>query len=449
MVGKRPTDLIAAIATAHGRGGIGIVRLSGRSLGSVASQLVGFIPQPRLATLARFLDAAGEEIDEGIALYFPSPHSYTGEDVLELQGHGGPVVQQLLLQRCLDLGARLAEPGEFTHRAYLNDKLDLAQAEAVVDLIEASTAAAARSAVRSLSGEFSRAVHDLVERLIALRMLVEATLDFPEEDIDSPYLADVSRRLPDLIDDLRNIQGRARQGSLLRSGLHVVLAGQPNVGKSSLLNRLAGEERAIVTTVPGTTRDALRETIQLSGIPLHIIDTAGLRETDDEVERLGIDRSWKEIERADVVLHLLDARTGMTPQDHEIDARLPSRIERLALYNKCDLTNHIGRREERNGRVAIWVSAKTGEGMEMLEAELLRIAGWQTGCEDVFLARERHLEALELTLNHLRKAEAQADRIELFAEELRLAQEALSRITGEFTPDDLLGEIFSRFCIGK
>ncbi len=449
MVGKKPTDLIAAIATAHGRGGIGIVRLSGRNLGSVASQLVGFIPKPRFATLARFLDAAGEEIDEGVALYFPSPNSYTGEDVLELQGHGGPVVQQMLLQRCLDLGARLAEPGEFTHRAYLNDKLDLAQAEAVADLIESSTAAAARSAVRSLSGEFSRTAHDLVERLIALRMLVEATLDFPEENIDSPYLVDVNRRLPALMDDLRNVQRRARQGSLLRSGLHVVLAGQPNVGKSSLLNRLAGEDRAIVTTFPGTTRDALRETIQLSGIPLHIIDTAGLRETDDEVERLGIDRSWKEIERADVVLHLLDARTGITPQDHEIEARLPTRIERIALYNKCDLTDHSGRRDERNGQIDIWISAKTGDGMEMLEAELLRIAGWQTGCEDVFLARERHLEALELTLSHLRKAESQAGSIELFAEELRLAQEALSRITGAFTPDDLLGEIFSRFCIGK
>lgn len=449
MASRRQADLIAAIATAPGRGGIGIVRLSGTDLASIAHGLTGILPKPRVATLARFLDAEGAEIDEGIALYFPAPQSYTGEDVLELQGHGGPVVMQLLLRRCLELGARLAEPGEFTRRAYLNDKLDLAQAEAVADLIEASTAAAARSAVRSLSGEFSRIVHELVERLIALRMLVEVTLDFPEEEIDFLRKSDATGQLAGLSGNVRKLLNGARQGSLLRNGLHVVLAGQPNVGKSSLLNRLAGEERAIVTAVPGTTRDALRETIQVNGIPLHIVDTAGLRETRDEVEQLGIARSWKEIERADVVLHLLDARVGMTPEDRSIAARLPSDVERIVLFNKCDLAGHPAQCEHSAGRVALWLSAKTGEGMEALEQELLRIAGWQAGAEDVFLARERHLKALEMALSHLQMASNRSEQLELYAEELRLAQEALGDITGEFTPDDLLGEIFSRFCIGK
>ncbi len=426
------------------------MRLSGPDLGSIATSPDRKHPEASQSPpWPVFWTWPGLKSMKASFSIFPAPHSYTGEDVLELQGHGGPVVLQLLLQRCLELGARLAEPGEFTRRAYLNDKLDLAQAEAVADLIEATTAAAARSAVRSLSGEFSRAAHDLVERLIALRMLVEATLDFPEEEIDFLRQADVAGQLARLIDDLGKLQGRAHQGSLLRNGLHVVLAGQPNVGKSSLLNRLAGEERAIVTAVPGTTRDALRETIQVSGIPLHIVDTAGLRETEDEIERLGIARSWKEIERADVVLHLLDARTGMTPADHEISNRLPAGVEQIALLNKCDLMNHPGRCEELDGRVAFWLSAKTGEGMEALERELLRIAGWQTGTESVFLARERHLVALVKSLAHLMTAQAQLNFVELFAEELRLAQEALSAITGEFTQDDLLGEIFSRFCIGK
>lgn len=449
MASRRPADLIAAVATAPGRGGIGIVRLSGADLAAITRSLTGILPQPRIATLARFLDAAGAEIDEGIALYFPAPHSYTGEDVLELQGHGGPVVMQLLLRRCLELGARLAEPGEFTRRAYLNDKLDLAQAEAVADLIEASTAAAARSAVRSLSGEFSRAVNAIVERLVGLRMLVEATLDFPEEEIDFLRQSDAAGQLAGLTGDVGKLLGGARQGSLLRSGLHVVLAGQPNVGKSSLLNRLAGDERAIVTAVPGTTRDALRETIQVNGIPLHVVDTAGLRETEDEVEQLGVARSWKEIGRADVVLHLLDARVGMTTADQAIASRLPAGIEQITLFNKCDLAGSPPSREESDGRVILRLSAKTGEGIEMLEKELLRVAGWQAGAEDVFLARERHLMALENALAHLKTAQVRSDRLELFAEELRLAQEALGGITGEFTSDDLLGEIFSRFCIGK
>lgn len=438
-----------AVATAPGRGGIGVVRLSGRDLGPFASQLTGSIPSPRRAVLARFCDAAGAEIDEGIVLYFPAPHSYTGEDVLELQGHGGPVVMQMLVRRCLELGARLAEAGEFTRRAYLNDKLDLAQAEAVADLIEASTAAAARSAIRSLSGEFSRAVHGLVEQLITLRLLVEGTLDFPEEEINFLQQGDVAGQLNGLIAAVDRLLSGARQGSLLRNGLHVVLAGQPNVGKSSLLNRLAGEERAIVTPVPGTTRDALRETIQVQGIPLHIVDTAGLRESEDEIERLGIARSWREIERADVVLHMLDARDGMTGADRAIATRLPADVERIVLLNKSDLAGRAPGRESTEGQVALWISAKNGDGMAQLEEELLRVAGWHPGAEGVFLARERHLQALQDTRDRLRQAEARQGQLELFAEELRLAQESLWSVTGEFTPDDLLGEIFSRFCIGK
>ena len=438
-----------AVATAPGRGGIGVVRLSGRDLGPFASQLTGSIPTPRRAVLARFRDAAGTEIDEGIVLYFPAPHSYTGEDVLELQGHGGPVVMQMLVRRCLELGARLAEPGEFTRRAFLNDKLDLAQAEAVADLIEASTDAAARSAIRSLSGEFSRAVHGLVEQLISLRLLVEGTLDFPEEEINFLQQGDVAGQLGGLIAAIDRLLSGARQGSLLRNGLHVVLAGQPNVGKSSLLNRLAGEERAIVTPVPGTTRDALRETIQVQGIPLHIVDTAGLRESEDEIERLGIARSWREIERADVVLHMLDAREGMTGADRAIATRLPGDVERIVLLNKSDLAGREPGRESSGGQVALWISAKNGDGMAQLEEELLRVAGWHPGAEGVFLARERHLQALQDARDHLLLAEARQRQLELFAEELRLAQESLGSVTGEFTPDDLLGEIFSRFCIGK
>lgn len=449
MASKKPADVIVAIATAPGRGGIGVVRLSGPDLAPLARQLTGRELSPRLASFGRFLDAAGAEIDEGIALYFQAPHSYTGEDVLELQGHGGPVVMELLLQRCLELGARLAEPGEFTRRAFFNDKLDLAQSEAVADLIEASTAAAARSAIRSLSGEFSSAVHELVEQLIALRTLVEATLDFPEEGVDFLHHADADGRLSAQIRDVDRLLAKARQGSLLRKGLHVVLVGQPNVGKSSLLNRLAGEERAIVTAIPGTTRDALRETIQIEGIPLHVIDTAGLRETEDEIERLGIARSWKEIGRADVVLHMLDARTGITEADRTIVARLPGNIEQIVLHNKSDLAGHAASREVAGGRVALWLSAKTGDGMPLLEQELLRVVGWQTGAEDVFMARERHLLALKEARAHLLEAQARQAQAELLAEELRLAQEALGSITGEFTPDDLLGEIFSRFCIGK
>jgi tRNA modification GTPase len=454
--GVASADTIAAIATAPGRGGVGVIRISGSNLLPFALALSGKNPKPRYATLAEFRAADGSAIDSGLLLYFPNPQSFTGEDVLELQGHGGPVVMQLLLARCLDLGARLAEPGEFSRRAFLNGKLDLAQAEAVADLIDASTASAARSAVRSLQGEFSKAIHGLTDELINLRMLVEATLDFPEEDIDFLKAADAFGRLERLQLKLAEIFDRAGQGKLLQSGLHVVLAGQPNVGKSSLLNRLTGDDLAIVTPIAGTTRDALRSTIQIEGIPLHIIDTAGLRATEDLVEKIGIERSWQEIERADVVLLLVDAREGIGDADRAILSRLPARLQRITVYNKIDLAGRTPERHDEHDAhgdaVAISLSAKANLGIELLRNELLRIAGWHQ-TEDVFIARERHLRALASAQEHIAAARAVVEgrlpALELFAEELRLAQQALGEITGEFTADDLLGVIFSRFCIGK
>ncbi len=445
-------ETIAAIATAPGRGGVGVIRVSGSDLLPVALALTGKTPKPRYATLADFKAGDGSVIDSGLLLYFPDPNSFTGEDVLELQGHGGPVVMQMLLARCLDLGARLAEPGEFSRRAFLNGKLDLAQAEAVADLIDAATTSAARSAVRSLQGEFSKAIHSLTDELINLRMLVEATLDFPEEDIDFLKAANAFGRLETLQLKLAEVFDRAGQGKLLQSGLHVVLAGQPNVGKSSLLNRLAGDDLAIVTPIAGTTRDALRSTIQIEGIPLHIIDTAGLRKTEDEVEKIGIERSWREIERADVVLLLVDARSGVSEADREILERLPERLKRITIYNKIDLSGNQAERHDEPDTTAISLSARSGEGIELLRQELLHIAGWHQ-TEDVFIARERHLRALATAQEHIVAArnvvEGRLPALELFAEELRLTQQSLGEITGEFTADDLLGVIFSRFCIGK
>ena len=440
-----PADTIAAIATAHGRAGIGVVRVSGRSLAGFARELTGAVPAARRAMRAVFRDAHGAAIDDGLALYFSAPHSYTGEDVLELQGHGGPLVLAMLLRRCLELGARLAEPGEFTRRAFLNEKLDLAQAEAVADVIDAATEAAARCAVRSLRGEFSGAIHALVDQLVELRALVEATLDFPEEEVDPLHRADARGRLERLRAALDDTLARAQQGSLLRAGLHVVLAGQPNVGKSSLLNRLAGEELAIVTPVPGTTRDAVRQAIQVDGVPLHIVDTAGLRDTGDEVERRGIERTWSEIERADLALLIVDARTGVTPADEAIASRLPQRLARVVVHNKIDLAGL----EARAGGDAVYLSAKTGAGVELLRRRLLERAGWHSAEESVFIARERHLVALRRAAERLEAAAGQLAAPELLAEELRLAQQALGAITGEVTADDLLGEIFARFCIGK
>lgn len=445
-------DTIAAIATPPGRGGVGIIRISGSNLLPFAFALSGTAPRPRHATMADFLAADGSAIDSGLLLFFPDPYSFTGEDVLEVHGHGGPVVMQMLLARCLDLGARLAEPGEFSRRAFLKGKLDLAQAEAVADLIDAATSSAARSAMRSLQGEFSKAVHGLTEELIDLRMLVEATLDFPEEDIDFLRKADAFGRLSRLQLRLTEVFDRAQQGKLLQSGLHVVLAGQPNVGKSSLLNRLAGDELAIVTPVAGTTRDALRSTIQVEGIPLHIIDTAGLRETDDEVESIGIERSWREIERSDVVLVVVDARTGVGEAERKILARLPDGLRRITVYNKIDLCGHLPECHEEPDTTAISLSARSGDGIDLLRQELLRVAGWHQA-EDVFIARERHLRALAEAQQHICAAQDLVAGVlpvlELLAEELRLAQQSLAAITGEFTADDLLGVIFSRFCIGK
>ncbi|HTY03791.1 MAG TPA: tRNA uridine-5-carboxymethylaminomethyl(34) synthesis GTPase MnmE [Rhodocyclaceae bacterium] len=449
MPGSSRADTIAAIATAPGRGGIGVVRVSGTELLDLAERLSGKRPAARRATRADFCRDDGSAIDHGVLLYFAAPRSFTGEDVLELQAHGGPVVLQQLLARCVELGARLAEPGEFTRRAFLNDKLDLAQAEAVADLIDASTAEAARSAMRSLSGEFSRQVHALVDQLVELRMLVEATLDFPEEEIDPLRDTDIEARLDMLQQALGALRARARQGSLLRTGMTVVLAGLPNVGKSSLLNRLAGEERAIVTEVAGTTRDALRESISIEGIPLHIIDTAGLRETADQVERLGIERSWQEIAKADIVLQIVDARAGVTPADRGVAARVPAGVERLVVENKCDLAQQPAARFEAQGQVHVRLSAKTGAGIGLLHDELLRVAGWTGHGEDVILARERHLAALADATARVGVAIGETQRLEVVAEELRLAQEALAAITGEFGADDLLGAIFSRFCIGK
>ncbi|HMV53071.1 MAG TPA: tRNA uridine-5-carboxymethylaminomethyl(34) synthesis GTPase MnmE [Rhodocyclaceae bacterium] len=449
MARKSPPDIVAAIATAHGRGGIGVVRLSGPRLASIALALIGRDLPPRVASLATWRSATGEPIDQGIAIHYPAPHSFTGEDVLELQGHGGPVVLQMLLARCVELGARVAEPGEFSRRAFLNDKLDLLQAEAVADLIEASSAQAARSALRSLSGGFSHAIDALQSRLTALRMRVEACLDFPEEEVDAIEFSQAERQLQASRVALDEVRARAKQGSLLRGGLQVVLAGQPNVGKSSLLNRLAGEERAIVTDIAGTTRDALREAIQIEGVPIHVIDTAGLRETGDAIERIGIERSWSEIARADVVLHLLDIRLGWTQDDDVIEAKLPAGIEHIVVANKIDAAEIASFEAWRAGRLWIGLSARTGEGIPLLQHALLRAGGWREGIEDAFLARQRHLDALDRAGRCLDRAQGLLTRTELFAEELRLAQAALSEITGELTPDDLLGEIFSRFCIGK
>ncbi|MGE5640745.1 MAG: tRNA uridine-5-carboxymethylaminomethyl(34) synthesis GTPase MnmE [Clostridia bacterium] len=432
-------DTIAAIATPAGRGGIGVVRVSGVRAPAIARAVAGKVPTPRMATLCSFRDGAGERLDEGIALFFPAPGSYTGEDVLELQGHGGPVVLQAVLSACLDAGARLARPGEFTERAFLEGKVDLAQAEAVADLIDAASKEAARSAVRSLSGDFSRAVDAVAAQLVELRALTEAMLDFPEEEVDTLHRDDASSRLQAVRADLAVLQEQSRQGSLLGRGLHVVLAGRPNVGKSSLMNRLAGVERAIVADLPGTTRDALREPIELNGIPLVLVDTAGLRATTDTVERIGVERARAELSRADVVLAVSEAGGSPAP-----DEPLAAGAVRIDVYNKSDLSPRF-----RPPAGTVTVSAKTGEGLESLREAILRAAGWTSTGEPVFLARERHLRALKRAAEHLATAAARTNQWEFFAEELRLAHAALGEIGGAMTADDLLGEIFRRFCIGK
>ncbi len=475
----RHHDPIAAVATAPGRGAVGIVRVSGANIAPVVAAVCGRVLAPREATYLPFRDAQGGIIDKGLAIHFPAPHSYTGEDVLELQAHGGPVVLQLLLARCLEAGAaidpasgapgmpglRAARPGEFTERAFLNDKIDLAQAEAIADLIDASTEAAARSAARSVSGEFSLAVNALLERLIRLRMLVEATLDFPEEDIDFLQQADAAGQLSGLLASLADVMQRATQGAILREGIKVVIAGQPNAGKSSLLNVLAGAELAIVTPIAGTTRDKVSQLIQIDGVPLHVVDTAGLREALDEVEKIGVERAWAEIETADAVLFLHD----LAARDNQIDPlfamksiaadahihwainqKLPQKTPLIDVWNKSDLASADALLAAQGGVV---MSAKTGEGLPVLRQRLLQAVGWQAAPEGVFMARERHLRALAQVQSQLLKAGAQlqatAPALDLLAEDLRQAQLHLSEITGAFSSDDLLGEIFSRFCIGK
>lgn len=465
----RHQDPIAAIATAPGRGAVGIVRVSGRGLGALVRSLCGRDLQPREATYTAFRDADGTAIDHGLALHFPAPHSFTGEGVLELQAHGGPVVLQLLLARCLAAaaeidpvtgaprlpGLRVARPGEFTERAFLNDKIDLAQAEAIADLIDASTEAAARSASRSLSGAFSTEIHGLRDALVHLRMLVEATLDFPEEDIDFLQRDDAHGQLERLQGRLQHVLLRARQGALLREGIKVVIAGQPNAGKSSLLNALAGAELAIVTPVPGTTRDVVSQTIQIEGVPLHVMDTAGLRHSDDLVEKIGIERAWGHIETAEAVLFLHDLTRVDDPEYRAEEDRikmglaqkLPKSVPVIDVWNKVDA---VGPQSARPG---VLVSARSGQGLGSLRQQLLEVAGWQAAPEGVFIARERHVQALREVEGHLCNAAshlaAAQPSLDLVAEELRLGQEALNRITGEFTSDDLLGVIFSSFCIGK
>jgi tRNA modification GTPase len=482
-------DPIVAIATPPGRGAVGIVRVSGKAIAPLIRRLCGRDLKPREATYLPFLDASGEAIDHGLALYFPAPHSFTGEDVLELQAHGGPVVMQLLMARCLEAGAeiddttqqprltglRVAQPGEFTQRAFLNDKMDLAQAEAVADLIDASTSAAARGATRSLSGEFSKEIHTLRDALIHLRMLVEATLDFPEEDIDFLQKADAAGQLSRLQMTLARVMQRTSQGALLREGIKVVIAGQPNAGKSSLLNALAGAELAIVTPIAGTTRDKVQQTIQIDGVPLHIIDTAGLRDSVDEVEKIGIERAWTEIENADAVLFLHDlvrwhdAKNPQSATQYRADDAsiasaitklLPKRVPVIQIWNKVDAVLATELAADPSDSEAegvhirnITISAKNGEGLNQLRQTLLQVAGWQPAAEGVYIARERHVQALRQVSAHLQQADAQLKApnaaLDLLAEELRLAQNDLSAITGEFTSDDLLGVIFSSFCIGK
>lgn len=449
------TDTIAAIATAPGAGGIGVVRVSGGACRHIAMHILGACPAARHAAYLAFRDTDANLIDRGIAIYYAAPHSYTGEDVLELQAHGGTALMQLLLARCLELGARQAEPGEFTRRAYLNDKIDLAQAEAVADVISAATVEAARSAMRSLSGEFSLRIHTLLNQLINLRMYIEACLDFPEEEIDFITQGKVAEKLDSITQELLSVFFSARQGHLLSEGIHVVLVGQPNVGKSSLMNQLAGEEIAIVTPIAGTTRDTLKNEIQINGVPLHIVDTAGLRESVDEIEQQGMVRTWRALEKANIALLLVDAAHGIAEAEKSILAKLPAVLPKIWVHNKIDLsqkatkTEENPRLEEYAGETHIYLSAKTGAGLHLLREHLLKIAGWQPVGEGSFMARSRHLQALKKVEQHLLVAKLLMNQPELLAEELRISQESLATITGEFSPDDLLGEIFSKFCIGK
>ncbi len=440
-------DTIAAIATPSGRGGVGIIRISGPSVRDMAVDILGSLPPPFKASHRLFKDADQETLDDGVAIFFPSPNSFTGEDVLELQGHGGQIVLDMVLKRCLELGSRIAKPGEFSERAFLNDKLDLTQAEAIADLIDSGSEQAARSALRSLQGEFSSSIDSLLIKMIEMRVYVEAALDFPEEEID--FLADkkVLERLQAIKDQLTEITYKAKQGSLLRSGLNLVIIGEPNAGKSSLLNALSGNDTAIVTDIAGTTRDVLHESINLDGMPIHLVDTAGLRDSDDPVEKIGIERAWKAVEKADIALLLL-GDTHLSTKSDEIVKKLPDSLPLLIVQNKIDLNS----KDAGKDGDMINISAKYNLGIDILKEELKERMGYQNNNEGIFIARRRHLQALERTQEFVDNAEMQLTEFnagELMAEELRLAQDELSQITGKFTSDDLLGEIFSSFCIGK
>lgn len=455
MESLESSEIIAAIATPPGHGGIGIVRISGNNLHQIANTILGKLPKPRFAHLCQFLDSNGEVIDQGIALYFPAPNSYTGENVLELQGHGGPAILNLLLNQCLAAGARLAQPGEFTLRAYLNNKMDLVQAESVSDIIEASSTEAARSAMRSLQGQFSSTIDELVRSLTTLRMLIEATLDFPEEEIDHLQTLQIQEMLNNVQEQLEQVFDSAQQGRLLQEGIKIVLVGQPNVGKSSLLNQLAEHEAAIVTEIPGTTRDTIQQSIKIEGVPLHIIDTAGLRETKDIVEQKGIERTHAAIKDADIIIKIIDSSqpSANNSKENNISASLGNKPV-ITIYNKIDLCSEVPKIEKRNIDPVVYLSAKTGAGIPQLRKKLLETAGWQfnNAGEGLFTARQRHLDALAQAKQHLINAQTHTQndyQLDLLAEELRLAQSALSSITGRFTADDLLGEIFSHFCIGK
>ena len=445
-------ETIAAISTAPGAGGIGVIRISGPRALEIGQKISRAKLKARVANFHSFKDLNGTLIDQGLILFFPNPNSFTGEDVVELQCHGGTVVTQSILNFCLKNGASLAGPGDFTKRAYLNSKIDLAQAESVADLINASTSEAALSAVNSLSGKFSLEINNLLKYLIQLRMYVEACLDFPEEDIDFISEGNVKEKLQNLTETMAKIIRAASQGQLLRDGISLVLVGQPNVGKSSLLNQLSGENKAIVTDIPGTTRDAITSDINLNGIVLNIIDTAGLRDTDDPIEKFGIEKTWSSLEKGHIALFLVDASKGITEYEKGILKRLPEEIKRMWVFNKIDLIKGKPKIEQLNNDQIVYMSAKTGDGLDLLKKAILNEVGFKEnseGSESKFIARKRHLEALENVHKSLQSAQLNMASAELIAEDLTIAQKYLSSITGEFTSDDLLGEIFSQFCIGK
>jgi tRNA modification GTPase len=446
---KKGADTICAIATAAGRGGLGIVRVSGPDVPRISRELTGSLPEARFATLSDFKDSGLGVIDTGIVLYFPAPNSFTGEHVLELQGHGGSFILQQVLQRVLELGARMARPGEFSERAFLNDKLDLVQAEAIADLIESGSDAAARAALRSLQGVFSSRIQALQEELTSIRVFVEAAIDFPDEEIDFLAESDILDRVAKAVDHLDSLLAEARQGRLLRDGIVLAITGRPNAGKSSLLNALSGQESAIVTDIPGTTRDVLREQVDVDGIPVHVADTAGIRETSNVIEAEGVRRARQALESADIVLVVIDS-TKSSGRDGSLVSEIPEGVKSITVFNKIDLATARPPAEVDEG--SVWISAKTGQGMDELRDRIREAVGAADQLEGSFSARQRHIDALKRTAAHLKQGTAAMETQqagELLAEELRLAQQALGEITGELLPDDLLGEIFSSFCIGK